>query len=100
MIVIRGSIPIDPAMRDRAISAMSEMSMASEAEAGCVTYRFSFDIREPDTVLLFEEWESEAALAAHFSAPHMATFQSDLQDVVQGEPSVLRYEVSSKGPLH
>ncbi|OAI40427.1 hypothetical protein AYO38_01010 [bacterium SCGC AG-212-C10] len=99
MIVISGSIPINPAMREEAMKTAAWMSEQSEGEEGCNRYRFAFDVRDPNLMVLVEEWASEEALAAHFTSAHMAEFQKAIPGLVGGAPSITRYEVSSSGPL-
>lgn len=99
-IVIRGALPIRPDKRDEAIAAFIAVSEGSEAEEGCVAYRLSEDVREPNRFLISEHWTDAEALAGHFSTPHMVLFSSQVGDLLAGAPEVLKYEVSSFGPLH
>jgi quinol monooxygenase YgiN len=39
------------------------------AESGCISYTFSADLVEPGLIHVFEEWQSQDALDAHFKAP-------------------------------
>ena len=68
-------------------------------EKGCLNYVISADVGDEGLFHLFEEWESQEALDAHFKSPHMATFQKSLGSLGVKELKVLRYEVSSVGPL-
>lgn len=99
-IVIRGSLPVRADKRDEAIAAFIAVSEGSEAEDGCQVYRFAEDVREPNTFIITEHWESEDALAGHFQTPHMAAFTGIVGDLLAGAPDVVKYEVSSFGPLH
>ena len=91
MIIISGVVQIKPDMRETAVAVALKMSAASEAEPGCITYRFYSDFQDANTFLLYEEWESEAALAAHFQTPHMAEFQTQLPSILASEPAIKRY---------
>ena len=99
MIVVAGSFPVDLAKVDAINSAANTMRAATLQEDGCHEYRFAFATDEPSTLLIFEEWRDQDALTAHFSAPHMATFGAAVAEFVTGAPALLRYEVTSKGPL-
>ena len=99
MIVIKGAIRIKPDAREAAIAAGNAVSEASEAEAGCVSYRFAFDTREPDLVHLFEVWESDDALSAHSIEPHFTEFMAKVPDLVAGAVDVTRYDIAKSGPL-
>lgn len=101
MIVIAGEFEIKPEKMNEAIAAAVEMQTETMKEAGCVVYRFYTDPENPNMIHLFEEWESEAHLAAHFQTPHMATFQKIFPDVrVSGEKDwIKKYVVSEAAPL-
>ena len=99
-IVIRGTLPVRADKRDEAIAAFIAVSEGSESEAGCQVYRFSEDVREPNSFIITEHWDDEAALGGHFQTPHMAAFTSVVGDLLAGAPDVVKYEVSSFGPLH
>ncbi|MDJ0847921.1 MAG: putative quinol monooxygenase [Myxococcota bacterium] len=99
MLVIAGHIRLDPAKRDEAIAAAREMMTDTHQEAGCISYTFSADLSDEGVFHIFEEWESQEALDAHFKAPHMARFQGLMPNFGLKEMKVQRYEVSSAGPL-
>ena len=99
MLVVAGSVRIDPARREEALRAALEMMEATRREAGCRAYTLSADLADPGRFHLFEEWDSPEALAAHFATPHMARFQQALGGLGVRELAVQRYEVASVGPL-
>ena len=96
MIVIAGSVTIRPDRREEAVRAALAMARATQAEAGCVAYRFAADLVDPNTFLIFEEWESEDALARHFESAHMRVFREQIPALVGGPPSIQRYTVAAK----
>ena len=99
MFVIAGVVRVGEGQREALKPAIEAMETASRAEEGNVAYSFSFDCADPCGLRVFEHWQSDEALAAHFAAPHMAAFQAALGEAgVQGA-DVLRYDVSSVGPL-
>lgn len=99
MIVVAGAFPVDGSKVESITAAANAMRAATLAEDGCFEYRFSFATDDPNVVLIFEEWRDQEALTAHFGAPHMAVFQTQVAEFVTGAPRVDRYEVTSKGPL-
>ena len=99
MLVIAGTITIDPAQREPAIAAAKEMMAATLEEPGCISYTFSADLSDPGGFRIFEEWEDQAALDAHFQAPHMAAFQAKMGGFGVRGMEVQRYEIASVGPL-
>ncbi len=95
MIVIAGTVPIHPERQAEAIQVALRMAAATEAEAGCLGYRFYADIGDPNTWLIFEQWENEEALTRHFQTPHMAEFRQQLPNYVTGPARIKRYVVES-----
>ena len=99
MLVIAGIVRIDPDRLGEAVPAAVEMMEETRKEPGCISYTFSNSLSEPGLIHIFEEWESQAALDAHFKAPHMAVFQGKMGSFGVKEMKVQRYEVASVGPL-
>ena len=99
MIIVHGTFPVKPALRDDALEMMRRMSIASKAEFGCISYEFYIGLSDANTLLLFQEWESVEALQGHFETHHMEEFLQRLPDVLDGEVSTRRYEVKSSSDL-
>ena len=99
MLVIAGSIVFDPAKREAAILAAKEMMAATRRESGCRAYTFSLDLEDGGKVHLFEHWESQAALDAHFKSAHMARFNAAVAGLGVREAMLHKYEVSTMAPL-
>ena len=99
MLVISGLVQIKPEMREEAIQVAIKMQNASQAEDGCVVYRFYADLEDPNIFRIFEHWESDAALKAHFETPHMAEFRQQLPRLVADRGDLLKYDVSNVARL-
>ena len=99
MLVIAGHIRLDPAKRDAAIAAARDVMQETHKEPGCISYTFSTDLADDGLFHVFEEWESQDALDAHFKTPHMATFQGAMGGFGIQEMKIQRYEVASVGSL-
>ena len=100
MIVVAGTATIHPEHWDKAVEQAQQMSAATEAETGCVSYRIYVHPIQHVTFFIFEEWENAEALAQHFQTPHLQAFSAYLASVVNGNLDIKRYEVSSVGPLY
>ena len=93
MIIVQGTIPIRAEQRDEALQLARWMEHASRREDGCITYSFFVGLSDPNTLMLFQEWESAEALQAHFETDHMERFLEALPEVVDGEIHTRRYAV-------
>lgn len=67
-VVISGEIDLAPEAREKALLDAQPLIGAALAEKGCVQYAWTLDPAKAGRVHVFEEWETEADLAAHLSA--------------------------------
>jgi quinol monooxygenase YgiN len=93
VIIVSGTFEVDPGQRDEFLAERHERMRSSRAEAGCLEYTFSADPLDPGRVLLFERWESQAALDAHLAGPPMQTA------VAPTHTSIVLYDVAGERPL-
>ena len=102
MIQINGTIKLAPgtvANSPEVVEAIVAMVNASRAEDGCLDYTFAQDLADPDTLIIYERWRDEAALAEHFQSPHMAEFQQVMAANPPLERNLRKYETDEGAPL-
>ena len=99
MIIVSGLIEIDPANHDAAVELATTLVEATRAEEGDIDYGFWADLTRPGVFRVYEEWQDEAALTAHFGEPHMATFMEGLGGLGVTGTSISRHDVASSAPL-
>ncbi|MDA0787920.1 MAG: putative quinol monooxygenase [Proteobacteria bacterium] len=93
MIIVHGTFIVKPEVQNDALEMMRQMAVASRAERGCITYEFYMGVSDPNTMLLFQEWESVEALQDHLDTEHMEEFVRHLPQILNGEVATRRYEV-------
>ena len=74
MILVLANIESTEAGIDAMKTAIATMEIASQAEPGCISYRFTQELSHPEKMVVVEQWESVDALVEHFGMPHMAAF--------------------------
>lgn len=99
MIVVTGHMNIQSAKRDEAITAMKAVMEATRAESGNVEYTFAADVSNPDRFVLVEQWQDQEAMDHHMATDHLATFLQASADLVGGDVSVVRHDVSESSKL-
>jgi quinol monooxygenase YgiN len=101
MVIVTARARVRAEARDEAIAAADRMRDASRAEDGCREYGFWFAFDDENELLVYEEWDDQAALDAHFQTPHLQEFAQAIPTFVDGAPTITRYEVTdeSAGPL-
>lgn len=95
MIIVHATIPIRSDCREKALELARQMTAATRSEVGCISYDFYIGLSDPNTLMLFQEWESMEALMGHFQTEHMDKFLKELPQVVSGEVTTRRYAVQS-----
>jgi quinol monooxygenase YgiN len=99
MILVAGTLSVDPADHAAFVAAAANVSARTLAEDGCLQYAFWADPARPGAFLVFESWESEAQLDAHLRTPHLKAFQRSLAEIGLRGSSLRRYLVEAVRPL-
>ena len=99
MIVVTGFLTIAPDKRAEAEAAIATLVPLTEAEDGCVQYRYSADLGNATRINIVEQWESEEAMTAHMGATHFADFMAVIGNCIGGDAEVWRHDVASSNKL-
>lgn len=99
MIIVAGTISIDPSELEAYRAVAAPMIEATLEEEGCVTYNFAQSVVDPSEIRIFEIWESQDHLEAHFRAPQMATFQAGLKELSVDDQKLGLYEANKVADL-
>ncbi|EEP69905.1 antibiotic biosynthesis monooxygenase [Micromonospora sp. ATCC 39149] len=62
MLIIAGSLFLDPADRDRYLAAVGDVARQARSAPGCLDFAQVADDLDPARVVIYERWESEADL--------------------------------------
>jgi quinol monooxygenase YgiN len=98
-ILIAGTVRVPPESLERFRPHMERMLAASRAEDGCVTYSYAIDVADPGLVRVFEAWRDQAAIDAHFQAPHMAEWRAAWPQFGVSDRNLSLYEVAAERRL-
>ena len=91
MIHVIAIITAKPGQREQVLAAFREIIPAVHAEAGCLEYGPAVDVEGlpdhfakigPDGFMVIEKWESQEALKAHATAPHMAAYAARVKELI------------------
>jgi quinol monooxygenase YgiN len=99
MLIVAGSIIAEPGGREPFLIAVQPMVSATLEEVGCQEYAFTPDPSDGNRVLLYELWDDQAALDAHFSSAHMAAWQETRKGLAVASASIKKYLISSVADL-
>jgi len=96
MLIVTGLVDAGTMSRDEVAALTGPMAKATRAEDGCIAYAFYEDLEAPGSYRIYEEWESEAHLFAHFQTPHMAEFQAKLKELGSVKIDVGRFDTDGR----
>ncbi len=91
IVIISGQIPVRPDRWDKAYAVALRHQEASRAEPGCLEFSFTRDLEHPNTLQLFERWESDAAFAAHMEGPAFTATNAALPEITAGPITIQKF---------
>lgn len=99
MIIVSGTATVAPGALDKARGAMERVIAATRKEEGCLFYSYGVDVLHQDTIIILDYWRDAAALAAHFTQPHMAAWMKTLGEIGVLSQDIKAYDVASERKL-
>ena len=101
MIILSASFAVPPEPREEIIALCSEHSARSRAEPGCISHHIHADCEDLARLFFHEQWQDEAAVAAHFAVPASGEFVKRLTALLGERPAmqIYRAEAISAGDL-
>jgi quinol monooxygenase YgiN len=96
MIIVQGWARVAPDAIAALTDAIVAQVTATRAEAGCIDYAMAEDLAEPGLIRISESWVDDAALTAHFGAPHMAAFNAALGAAAPQAIAIYRYDCAGE----
>ena len=100
MIILTGTVDIDPNKRDAALAAACPHMTATRAQAGCLDYNWSADHLTPGRIYVYERWESQEALQKHFDGPHYPAMRDTIAAHGLRAADVLKYRPAIAEPVY
>ncbi|MEY2454449.1 MAG: hypothetical protein QOD92_4023 [Acidimicrobiaceae bacterium] len=92
MIIVTGSVKVQPASLARARELALEHVQRSRTEPGCLLHSVHHDVEDPLRLVFLEHWEDRAALDAHFGVPASGEFVTALAALATEPPSIEIYD--------
>jgi quinol monooxygenase YgiN len=99
-IIISGTVDLPPERLDAALAAAKPLIEGALTEPGCLDYDWCPDPLHPGRLRVFERWESEAALAAHFQNEWYLRMRDTLGSFGLLAASTAKYRVDRSEPVY
>jgi quinol monooxygenase YgiN len=71
ILTVIARIKAKPGMEKRIQQYLLGLLAPTRSETGCITFDLFIDINDPTVFMLYENWESQAAIDAHFEQPYV-----------------------------
>lgn len=99
-IVVEAKVDIDPLRREKALAGAKQWIEGAQAQSGCLGYFWTADPHHPARVHVFEEWESEAALAAHLAGAQYRGMLDHISGFGLTHATSRKFAVAREGPVY
>jgi quinol monooxygenase YgiN len=100
VIIIAGTVDVDPEQREAALEAGLPHMEATRAQKGCLDYSWSADGLVPGRIYVFERWETQEDLALHFQGQHYLNMRTTIAQYGLKAADVLKYRVDFSEPVY
>ena len=95
MIILTGHLKTSPQLVGQFLDALNSLVEPTMKEDGCLNYHFAIDSAQDGTVLVYERWRDEAALAAHLAQPSILAVLGDWSDRID-TAGVRKFDASNE----
>ncbi len=99
-IIIAGTLDFPGQDVGKIITDAHDLIAASLAEEGCIAYDWTVDPLVPGRMHVYEEWTTEAALAAHFVNPPYLNMGAHLRNSGMQGADVKKYRFDLAEPVY
>ncbi|MDR2525369.1 MAG: antibiotic biosynthesis monooxygenase [Oscillospiraceae bacterium] len=93
MVTIVAKNVVKPGTAEAFIAAAQPLIAGSRTEAGCIAYDLYVDLSDPNVLTFIEQWQDEAAIAAHNASAHFTAIVPELGKFAAGEMDVRLYKI-------
>jgi quinol monooxygenase YgiN len=102
LIAVEATLTVaDPSTRDAVVAASIPFQAATrDDEAGCLVYCFAADPLRPAVIQVYELWEDEATLAAHFEHPNYAAMRTMLNGSGLASAVSRKFRIQAESPVY
>ena len=91
---IAATITVKPEYRQELFGVFQQLVLASRQEAGNLRYDLHQDIENPNRVVFFEIWQSQAAVDEHGASAHFQNFLKAVDGKTESVEIVLLSDIS------
>ncbi|MCX4035076.1 putative quinol monooxygenase [Aeromonas caviae] len=90
-VIVIAQLEAKPEYAEQFRAALEPLIAATLQEPGCLRYQLHQSLESPHSWMLYEVWESDAALSAHQGQPHFTEFVAKAEPWFAGS-TIRRYQ--------
>ena len=99
-ILINGYVQLDPGNETLALEQARDLMAETRTQNGCRAYVWSADPAVPGRVYVYENWETEADLAAHLAGHYYADMLALMSQYEMKDMDILKYRIDHAEPVY
>lgn len=96
MIIVIAKLRAKAGHADDFVRLGKDIVKGTVQEEGCITFEMLQDPTDPESFTYYEKWRSREDLELHFKEDHFIEFGEAIQTMLDGEVSIVLYEVSEE----
>jgi quinol monooxygenase YgiN len=100
VIIITGTVDVDPEQRAAALRAAEPHMRATRSLRGCLDYVWTGDPLVPGRIYVYERWERRADLEAHFASPHYPAMRDTIAGHGLRALDVAKHRIDLSEPVY
>jgi len=77
---------------EKALTLAKELVLETRKENGCVSYELCQSLKNDAHIAFIEEWENQAALDAHFQAPHFTGLVPKILELTEQDTVIAAFK--------
>ena len=98
-VIIAAQIEVAAERRNDALTAASSIIDSIVLQKGCIRYDWAADCRNPELIIVFEEWADQSALDQHFAGPNFGKMNALLAEIGIKSAAAKKYGVDREGSV-
>jgi quinol monooxygenase YgiN len=93
MLIVLGDTYTQIPRRQRVLELMTATQERARAEPGCISYAFAETLDDPGHFAIVQQWESQAALDAHYRSAAFIDYQAQIGELTVRDSDLRIYRV-------
>ncbi len=99
-ILINGYVQLEAGKETIALEGASDLMAETRSQKGCRHYVWSADPAVPGRIYVYENWETEADLAAHLAGRHYSDMLAHMGQYEMLDMDILKYRIDLAEPVY